>query len=125
MPALEINFNKKAKKLGDAKAIVAVHKNYCSGYTQPGLEGMNPNLVLGQDFGLFGMLNFLFQDPDSIGKEGQNKMLLNFRLFIIDSGLKKADTIEMREDGRLFNSYYKQFNSDSKLAWGAPLGLSH
>ncbi len=80
-------------------------------------------MILGHDFGLFGMLNFLFQDPDSMGKEGQNKMLLNFDLFIIDSGLKKADTIELREDGRLFNSYYKQFNSDSKLGWGRHLAF--
>lgn len=123
VPALSVNFNKKAKKLGDAKAIAAIHKNLCSGYTQPVLENMSPNMILGHDFGLFGMLNFLFQDPDSMGKEGQNKMLLNFDLFIIDSGLKKADTIELREDGRLFNSYYKQFNSDSKLGWGRHLAF--
>ena len=123
VPALSVNFNKQAKKLGDAKVIAAVHKNFCSGYAQPILENMNPNMIFGQDFGLFGMLNFIFQDPDSMGKEGQNKMLLNFRLFIIDSGLKKTDSIELREDGRFFNNYYKQFNSDFKLGWGRHLAF--
>jgi hypothetical protein len=123
VPALQVNFNRKAKKLGDAKAIAAIHENYCSGYTQPVLEGINSNQILGEGFGLFGMLNFIFQDPDSMGKEGQNKMLLDSRLFIIDSGLKKTDAIEMREDGTFFNSYYKQFNSDSKLGWGRHLAF--
>jgi hypothetical protein len=116
IPALRVDFNKEAKTLEKAQVISGNYEKYRSGYLRPSFEGINPNRILGSDFGLFGMLNFLFQDPDSIGKKGQNKMLQNNRLFVIDSALHDRDQISIRQDGMLHNPYYKQSNSEAKLA---------
>lgn len=109
-PALLARFEPTASSL--SVAIAGNHPAYNQGHTKPLNEGTNSNQIVGKDYASLNILAFLTNDPDIIGKDGQNKMLLpNGRLFSIDTAVhstrfKPGTNITIRNDGRLHSSLF-------------------
>ncbi len=110
-PALLSRFRPNASDF--TVAVAGNHPAYNQGHTKPIGEGKNSNqIVVGNDYALLNILAFLTNDPDIMGKDGQNKMILsNGRLFSIDTSLhstryKPGTNITIRKDGRLDSAFF-------------------
>lgn len=119
VPALLSVFDNNSVEL--SKMAAGNNGQFNQAHTKPLGEGNFSNKLMGKDYAKLSLFTYLTNDPDTIGSQAQNKLLLpSGKVFSIDTQVLSSNQITMGRDGRLSSSFF-----ESRIAVAFNKNLRH